>query len=89
MKSLIIVVVQACVITSVESVVESWISVLEHHANKSRNLSYESIQHELMIALNGPLSQHCTPVVEEAMRAYWGRLKNAKLRNGHFTRVSD
>ena len=77
---------QAATIKTVESVVESWISVLEHHANKSRPLKSESIHSEMMVAINGPLLQHSQGVVSETMKAYWGQLKKESLRKGHFTR---
>ena len=65
------IVTQAATIKSVESVVESWISRLEAHDRKERSLTEDSCQTELMIAVNGPLVQHCRGVVEEAMGAYW------------------
>ena len=77
---------QGATIKTVESVVESWISVLEHHANKSRPLKSESIHSEMMVAINGPLLQHSQGVVSETMKAYWGQLKKESLRKGHFTR---
>ena len=80
---------QAAVKKTVESVVESWVSVLEHHSNKSRNLKSETIQSEMMIAINGPLVQHSQPVVEEAMTIYWRKMKKESLQNGHFTLCSE
>lgn len=79
---------QAAAMKSVESVVESWISVLEGHSNKARHLKAETIETELQIAINGPKLQHCEKVVEEAMVAYWGRMRRASLQQGHFTRRS-
>ena len=76
---------QASVMKTVESVVESWISVLEHHSSKTRDLSSTAVQNKLMIAINGPLSQHSRSIVEESMRVYWSKLKSKKLRSGHFT----
>ena len=78
--------VQAAAMKSVESVVESWISVLEHHSNKSRNLSADMIQTEMSIAINGPAVQHSEGIVQESMRRYWGGTRN--LKDGHFTRKS-
>ena len=75
---------QAATMKSVESVVESWVSVLEHHASKTRNIKADTIQEEMMISLNGPLIQHSKGEVEETMKAYWGKLKT--LKDGHFTR---
>jgi hypothetical protein len=59
--------VQAAAMKSVESVVESWISVLEHHSNKSRNLSEDMIETEMIIAINGPAVQHSESIVTESM----------------------
>jgi hypothetical protein len=76
----------AASIKSVESVVESWISVLEHHSNKSRNISAATIETEMTIAINGPALQHCDSIVQDSMRLYWRRMKN--MKDGHFTRKS-
>ena len=88
-EAVINILTQAATIKTVESVVESWISVLEHHANKSRALKSESIHNEMMVAINGPLLQHSQGVVSETMKAYWGQLKKESLRKGHFTRRGD
>ena len=77
---------QAATKQTVESVVESWVSVLEHHSNKSRNLKAETIQSEMIIAVNGPLVQHSQEIVKESMRKYWGNMKFESLKSGHFTR---
>ena len=79
---------QAATMKSVESVVESWVSVLEHHSSKSRPLKAETIQGEMMVSVNGPIVSHSQGVVEETMKAYWGKLKGS-LKNGHFTRRSE
>ena len=78
---------QAATKKLVESVMESWISVLEHHSSKSRQLKAETIKNEIMIAVNGPLIQHSEGVVDESMKVYWSQFKNS-LKNGHFTRKS-
>ena len=80
---------QAATKKTVESVVESWVSVLEHHSNKSRNLKAENIQSEMMIAVNGPLVQHSQEVVKESMKKYWGNMKIESLKSGHFTKRSN
>ena len=85
-EAVIGILVQAATMKSVESVVESWISVLEHHSSKSRNLSADMIQTEMSIAINGPAVQHSEGIVRESMRRYWGGTKN--LKDGHFTRKS-
>ena len=73
-----------CVVIYVESIVESWISVMEYHTSKTRDLTAESLHNKLTIVVNGPLSQHCQSIVKESMRAYWIILKNTKLLIGHF-----
>ena len=45
-----------------ESVVESWVSVMEHHSSELRPLSQERLQAESMIALNGPSVFNCDAV---------------------------
>jgi hypothetical protein len=88
-QAVVDVMLQAAVKKSVESVVESWISVLEHHCSKSRPLSSDTIQTEMMIAVNGPDVPHCDSVVEETMLEYWRRMKPGTLQDGHFVRRSD
>ena len=78
--------VQAAAMKSVESVVESWISVLEHHNSKSRPLSEDMIETEMSVAINGPAVQHSESVVTESMKKYWGGKK--KVKDGHFVRKS-
>ena len=80
---------QAATMKSVESVVESWVSVLEHHSNQSRPIQAETIQSEMMISVNGPQVQHSQTVVEESMKLYWSKLQSSSLKQGHFTRRSD
>ena len=79
---------RACCMKSVESVVESWISVLEHHSSKVRNLKEESILTELMVAVNGPPVHHCESLVRDSMQVYWRKPARAKDLNGHFVRRS-
>ena len=40
---------------SVEAVVESWVSIMEHHSSKRRPLAEESMVEEVVIAINGSL----------------------------------
>ena len=80
---------QACTFKSVESVVESWISTLEHHSTKQRALKEESIQIEMMIACNGPPVHHSKGVVRDSMKRYWMKSKNAEDLDGHFIRRSE
>ena len=85
-EAVIGILVQAATMKSVESVVESWISVLEHHSSKARNLSADMIQTEMSIAINGPEVQHSEVIIQESMRQYWARMKNMKY--GHVTQKS-
>ena len=71
---------------SVESVVESWISVLKHHSSKSRNLSEDMIETEMSVAINGPAVQHSESIVTDSMRKYWAGGK--MFKDGHFVRKS-
>ena len=47
---------------SVESVVESWVSIYESHNNKHRPISNERAEREVCLAVNGPLLQHADPL---------------------------
>ena len=42
-----------------------------------------------MIAVNGPMVQHCDSIVAESMSTYWNKLGFEALHSGHFTRRSD
>ena len=44
----------ASVAMGLESVVESWVSVMEHHNNPSRPLIQARLEQECMVAINGP-----------------------------------
>ena len=77
-EAVIGILVQAAAMKSVESVVESWISVLEHHSSKARNLSEDMIETEMIIAINGPAVPHSESVVKESMVKYWGGKKTVK-----------
>ena len=62
---------RAGVAMGLESVVESWVSVLEHHHNPRRPLTQERLEQEGMVALNGPAEVHCDSIVEEALASFW------------------
>ena len=53
---------------SVESVVESWVSIYEAHSNKHRPNSNERAEKEICVAVNGPLLQHADPILKEALK---------------------
>ena len=68
---------KAATMKSVESVVESWFLVLEHHSSKSRPIKAETDKSEMMISVNGPQVQHFSRVVEESMKLYWSKVKSS------------
>ena len=80
--------VRAALMKSVEAVVESWVSVLEHHSSKTRGLGDDAVKTEMMISINGPEIQHCDPIVAEAMNNYWKNSVMKGNRDGHFVRRS-
>ena len=82
------VMVRASILISVESVVESWISVMEHHASQRRTLGEMKLHEEMVIAVNGPSLVHCDSIVQEALKNYFEDRKNPKERSGHFVRRS-
>ena len=49
----------------VESVVESWVSQMEHHNNQRRNLGETMNVTELFTTVNGPNPVNCDAVVQE------------------------
>jgi len=46
-----------------ESVVESWVSIMEHHINSVRSLTQDRLEQECMVAINGPVEVQCKSVV--------------------------
>ena len=76
----------ASVAMGLESVVESWVSVMEHHNNPRRPLTQERLEQECMVAINGPDEVHCDSVVTEALASYWGRKAEVGNRQGHWVR---
>ena len=80
---------RAACLKSVESVIESWISVLEHHSSKRRDLGEERLEDEMETAINGPSIVHSESVVKEALRNYWKDAKDKNNRDGHFIRRSE
>ena len=53
---------RAAVLISVESVVEAWISTMEHHASQRRTLGEMLLYGEMVIAINGPSPVHCDSI---------------------------
>ena len=58
-ESVISVMVQASLVISVESVVKSWISILEHHSSQLRNIGELLLHKDMVIAVNGPSVENC------------------------------
>ena len=56
-------IVRAALLISIESVVETWISTMEHHASQRRTLGEMLLHEEMVIAINGPSPIHCDSIV--------------------------
>ena len=82
------IIARAAVCTSVESIVESWVSQVEHHSPAGRVLSQDRLEDEAMVAINGPQLVHADEVIKGAMRAQWADSKNRNNVDGHFIRRS-
>ena len=63
-EAVLSVMARAALLISVESVVESWISVMEHHASQRRTLGEMLLHEEMVIAINGPILVHCDSIVK-------------------------
>ena len=87
MEGVLEIVARAIVCTSVESVVESWVSILEHHANPSRaRMSPERLDDCAMVSINGPELVHADAVIKDALALYW---QGSTHTDGHFIRRSN
>ena len=69
---------------SVESVLESFVSIFENHFDSRRNLDEDSTVEEFAIAVNGPNIARCDSVVKEVMSNYWA----SKGSPWHFFKTS-
>eukprot|EP00112_Aurelia_sp_Birch-Aquarium-sp1_P013876 Seg2973.2 transcript_id=Seg2973.2/GoldUCD/mRNA.D3Y31 product="hypothetical protein" protein_id=Seg2973.2/GoldUCD/D3Y31 len=78
----------ASVAMTVESVVESHVSVYENRINKNRNFTEQRASQEMCIALNGPNIAQSDSVVKAAMSRYWQQ-ESANEDFWHFIRRSD
>ena len=58
-QSVMAVLANASVAMGLESVVESWVSVMKHHNNPRRSLTQARIEQECMVAINGSKEVHC------------------------------
>lgn len=83
------VIARAMVTVGIESVVESWVSVMEAHDSKSRPLGEKMVLTETAVNLNGPNPVNCDSVVEKAMKLYWSRSNMKSCTAGHFIRKSN
>ena len=76
---------------SVESVIESMVSIYENRNNKFRPISEERAVLE-MNAINGPELTHADGIIQASMTEYWknsGRRKgDHETKNWHFVRKS-
>ena len=79
---------KAGLVMGLESVVESWVSKMEHHNNPKRALSQERLENECMVAINGPAVPHCDGIVEEALDLHWAKAKRVGEKGGHWIRKS-
>ena len=72
---------------TVESIVESWVSIYESHSNKHRPISNERAEMEVSVAVNGPLLQHADSVLIMALRDMYKDAKDLQNRGiGRFVR---
>ena len=77
----------AAVILSVESVVESLVSLYQNHLTATRQGTEEShALEEMIIAENGPVVQHADAIIEQEMNAYW---RKKTMSEWHFVQKSD
>ena len=67
-----------------ESVVETWVSVLENHASTHCTLGQDRLVGEGIVAINGQEVVHCDTVVREALKVYWAKNKRAGSSEGHW-----
>lgn len=88
-QSVLAIMANASVAMGLESVVESWVSVMEHHNSSVRSLTQDRLEQECMVAINGPVEVQCDSVVQEALASYWGRQSMVANRAGHWVRRSE
>ena len=72
---------------SIESIVESWVSIYEYHSNKHRPITNDRAEIEISLAVNGPLLQHADSVLKEALGEMYKDSKDVRNRGvGRFVR---
>ena len=77
---------RAAVCTSVESIVETWVSTIEHHSPKGRALIQDRLEAETAVAINGPELVHADQLISQAMKIHFEKAKSVKERAGYFVR---
>jgi len=68
-----------CVVSvtiSVESIIESFVSVYENRINTKRLITEERVHHEMLVAINGTKLAHCDSLVKASMENYWRNFKH-------------
>ena len=85
-ESIVHILCTAATTMSVESVVESWVSIYESHSNKHRPISNDRAEMEVCLAVNGPLLQHADPLIKKAIKEIYKDSKDVNNRDGHFVR---
>ena len=85
-ESILAIIGRGMVSMSVESVAKTWKSILESHSTKVINLQQDSIEHEMMVAINGPEVGKCHSIVVEVIEFYWSKAKQENEKQGHFVR---
>ena len=88
-EAIMAILARAMVTIGVESVVESWVSVMESHNSQKRPLGEKMIITETSISINGPNPVNCDGVVDEAMKLYWRECKLKNSSDGHFVRKTN
>ena len=84
------VMVNATLLISVESIVESWISTMEHHSSQRRTMGEMLLHEEMVISVNGPKMVDCEAICQEALcDDFIDKLIPRKERAGHFVRRSE
>ena len=68
--------------------VESWISVMEHHSSQQRNLGQDRLEEEMVIANCGPELVNCDSIVQESLLNYFKDYQSVSDRSSHFVRRS-
>ena len=61
----------AAIKISTESVLESNVSVFEHHFHKGRNLNEDTMENEMEVAMNGPNLVEADGLLKHSMELYW------------------